>query len=258
MRFERFQNDFARALTAPNAKSDFFANARDNRRAMAIYRNNVAYSLRESLMADFPVVRQLLGETLFKTLALEFLRNSLPQKRCLTDYGDELADFIHNHSALAQYPWLSDVARIEICHRQVFHAQDEKVVNAYDLNVLQSAKNVDFSQWRFRLRSCVQILTLEWTADVIWHAHQKHDIKDSGDIAIGDILVEKDETHLIISRLYESITMERLDVAMALFLKRLDYGLTLERASNEVLALHPDFDLTSCLAQALSQSYFQA
>ena len=83
-------------------------------RRFAVYRNNVAVGLTEALRAGFPVVEKLVGATFFAAMVGIFLRNNPPQSRIMMLYGDRLPQFVADFPPLAAYPYLADVARIEL------------------------------------------------------------------------------------------------------------------------------------------------
>ncbi len=89
-----------------------------------VYRNNVTASLVDALETGFPVLRKLLGEKSFQTLALMAARHDPPRSRQLSHYGAALPDLIGRLPALSAYPYLSDMARLELALRESYHAAD--------------------------------------------------------------------------------------------------------------------------------------
>ena len=63
-------------------------------RRYAVYRNNVAVSLRTALETGFPAVKSLLGDEAFAYAAGRFLRQAPPRSPLLMRYGDGFPEFL--------------------------------------------------------------------------------------------------------------------------------------------------------------------
>ena len=255
MGLQDFQRRFAAALT-PELPSDkaaavsrtlFSGDENHRRAALAIYRNNVAHSLREALAEGFPVVKQLLGEDFFNDLAVRFLRENLPQRRALADYGRGFAEFLADLEEVSDLPWLADVARIEMAQREVFHAADDEAVAREDLKNLSDE---DLAQSCFSLHAALIVLRMDWPADKIWRAHQDARV-DEG------LEIDRESICLVIRREGADVIVERVDQTLADFLEELDRGRSLGQAMSFMLAKCSDFDLASALGHCLSKNYFK-
>jgi hypothetical protein len=89
-----------------------------------VYRNNVTVSLADAVATGFPAVTRLVGAENMKGLARQFLRACPPVSPVLSDYGSAFPDFLTSVEALAPYPYLPDVARLELALRRAYHAAD--------------------------------------------------------------------------------------------------------------------------------------
>ncbi len=249
MQLRDFQRRFAAALTSTDARAaDFFSgDDAQKRAALAIYRNNVAHSLREAMAEGFPTVKQLLGEEFFNGLAVRFLRENLPQRRVLADYGHGFAEFLGSLDELGDFPWLADVARIEMARREVFHAADDDPLRPEDL---QNFSDEDLTANKFSLRASLVILSLDWPADTIWQAHQNQSIDEGLEIM-------PEEIYLAVRRDGDEVIIERISAAWRAFLARLEQGENLGQTVHAILANHENFDLASALSACLSKKYFK-
>ncbi len=131
------QSDFTAAILDPAAAVPpgmVDPEGRPAGKRFNVYRNNLAASLSEALETGFPVLHRLLGAQSFQTLALIFSRTHPPTSRALSQYGDALPEFLEGFQALAAYPYLADIARLELAIRRSYHAADAEPLNAAGLD----------------------------------------------------------------------------------------------------------------------------
>lgn len=130
------QSDFTAALldpAAPVPPGMLDPEGRPAGKRFNVYRNNLAASLSDALETGFPVLLKLLGADSFKTLALIFSRAHPPTSRALSQYGQALPEFLEGFQPLAAYPYLADIARLELAIRRSYHAADTEPLNAAGL-----------------------------------------------------------------------------------------------------------------------------
>lgn len=246
MDYRTYQAGFSQALTAGEGGATFFKGEAQNRAALAIYRNNVIYSLREVLGEDFPVVKQLLGADAFNALAVDFARHTLPNAADLSTYGGGFADFIETHAALTDLPYLSDVARLENACREVYYGEQEQPIDPAQLSAMSES---DIAQTKFFLRPTTRVLSLVWAVDEIWQAHQQ--------IPIPAMEAQQKETFLLLCLdSQSSVEFFRLSEDKAHFLSLLDGKTSLEQATKATLTKFPRFNLTDGLSLGLSKQLF--
>jgi hypothetical protein len=156
-------------------------------RRFAVYRNNVAVSLKSALAARYPVIRRLVGEAYFDALAAVFLRDDRPQSPVLHEWGGGFAAFLRDFPPLKDWPYMADVARIEWARGLAFHAADAAPA---DPALLATA---DPATLRLSLHPSVQLLRLRHPGVTIWAAHQP-----GGDPGVMARLPRDPETALIL------------------------------------------------------------
>lgn len=147
----------ALALACPKGEAD---------RRFAVYRNTMAVSLTEALASRFPVIRRLVGEDFFAPLARLYAGADPPPSPVLAEWGGGFADFLADFPPLAGYPYLPDVARIEVARGRAFHAADAAPV---DPALLKAA---DPARVRLVLHPSVRLLRLAHPAVSIWARNQ--------------------------------------------------------------------------------------
>lgn len=135
-------------------------------RRLAVYRNNVAVSLTEALGARFPVIRRLVGEAFFAPLARIYAEAERPSSPVLADWGAGFADFLAGFPPLAAYPYMADVARIEVARGRAFHAADAAPVDPARL------AGADPERITLGLHPSVGVLRLGHPAVSIWARNQ--------------------------------------------------------------------------------------
>lgn len=97
-------------------------------RRFDVYRNNIAVSLIDALESGFPVTTQLLGSANMRGLAGVFLRQSPPSSPVMFRYGEGFPEFLETAPDLDRWPFLADVARLELDLRDSYHAADSEPV----------------------------------------------------------------------------------------------------------------------------------
>ena len=128
----------------------------------AVYRNNVAHSLREALGRRFPVVKRLVGAEFFNAMAGEFIAAHPPRQPVLQEWGADFAGFLDRFPPVETLPYLGDVARIEWARGLSYHAADAMPMPPRRLT----------ETGPLRLHPSLQLLRLTHPAFDIWQANQ--------------------------------------------------------------------------------------
>lgn len=145
------------ALPVPEGLTD--AKGRPAGRRYAVYRNNVAVSLREALATGFPAVARLIGTENFNHVAGVFLRRSPPSSPLMMHYGDGFPAFLAAFKPLAHIGYLPDVARLELAQRRAYHAADSTAIDPASLVGLDEDR---LMAARLTLAPAVQLLRSDW------------------------------------------------------------------------------------------------
>lgn len=136
-------------------------------RRFDVYRNNVTVSLIEALETGFPVLRRLLGPAFFRGLAREFLRAHPPESPLLMFYGTALPGWLERAEEVAAWPYLPDIARLELLLRRAHHAADAPVLDPAALSLPPER----LLTARMHLAPAVGLLTSPWPVWSIWRAN---------------------------------------------------------------------------------------
>ncbi|MBN2629110.1 MAG: putative DNA-binding domain-containing protein [Rhodobacteraceae bacterium] len=137
-------------------------------RRFAVYRNNVAVSLAAGLSRRFPVIERLVGPEFFAAMGQIYLQRHRPKSPVLHEWGDSFPGFLAAFPPLAAYPYMADVARIEVARGRAYHAADADPIATDHL----LAAAADPGRARLGLHPSVQVLPLAHPAVSIWAANQ--------------------------------------------------------------------------------------
>lgn len=162
------QTLFLRALMdadhpIPNGLID--GHGRPAGRRFNVYRNNVITSLKEALHTGFPVLQKLLGAENFNMLAHIYAVQHPPRSVLLYTYGETLPSFIETIPDLARYPYLADVARLELALRSSYHSADHSDISSHDIEQLTPDHMM---RLRLRLAPSVYLLHSHYPIYDIW------------------------------------------------------------------------------------------
>jgi hypothetical protein len=169
-----FQAGFAAALLdakrvpPPGLRS---WNGSDVARRFGVYRNNVLVSLMEALGATFPVVKQLVGDEFFTSMAAAYVRAYPPSSPVLARYGARFSGWLASLKPIENLPYLPGMARLEFARVQAWHAADaeplpaEVIARRCDSPALLPASYL-------RLHPSLQVIRASHDVHSLWAAHQ--------------------------------------------------------------------------------------
>lgn len=162
------QTLFAQALIDGEGAAPAIVNVASGR--FNVYRNNYLITLRNALRSTFPVVERLVGEEFFGALAHAFAERHPPRSPIMARYGDVFPGFLETFAALAEFPYLADVARIEYARVQAYHAAD-----AANFAIDSEAAATAALEHPVRLHPSVSIIASAYPAHSIWQAQVDKD-----------------------------------------------------------------------------------
>ena len=206
---------------------------------LAVYRNNVQWSLTDVLRDTFPVVCRLVDERFFAYAAHEFIRAHPPVRACLVEYGVRFADFLAGFPPCRELAYLPDVARLEWLMHAAAHAADAEPLAP---SALAGVAARDTPRLVLRLHPSFGFLASLWPIERIWHTNRPGAESDEiVDLASGG-------AHLEVSRRGSDVVLRALDAAVFVFRDTLAAGASLETATKAALAADAEFDLGRAIA----------
>jgi hypothetical protein len=134
---------------------------------LGIYGDGYRSRLIEALETSFPVLRNLLDEGDFHTLASRYIHSHESTFFSIRYYGDQLAQFLATDEEYSKAPLLAELARWEWAMAAAFDAADGAPI---DLDAVAQVAPEDWAELRFAWNPSVQLLELEWNAPSLWKA----------------------------------------------------------------------------------------
>lgn len=223
-----FQYQFIEQILAPNVGAIS--------KRQSIYRNNVFVGLVDNIISRFPATRRATGEAFFDALARDYADAVKPTSPLMMLYGQSFPEFIDSIPALAPYPWLSDVARLEYAMSQSFHAADAPCLTAEAFSALQPHQ---LETLIIHLHPACAIVVSSYPLVSLWH------------MALGKIpagaIDDLPAQAALITRPYVQVQLRSIDPMGAVFLQQIQKG-TLGLALEHAMSIDANFDLTPHLS----------
>lgn len=121
------QTGFASALFNPGPNPGtpgIRANGVSPGARLGFYRTNVFENYRKALSSTYPAVEKLVGVAFFARLAEEYSRRYPSMSGNVGQHAEQFAEFLRRHACARELPYLSDVARLELCIEDSFNEAD--------------------------------------------------------------------------------------------------------------------------------------
>ena len=134
---------------------------------LGIYAGAYGSRLIDALGSSYPALAALLGEEDFQALGAKYVRSHDSRYFSIRNYGDELAEFLGEHSDYAEVPLLAELARFEWTLCAVFDAADAQPLSAATLTRIAPAH---WPGLRLAFHPSVRRLSLRWNVPQLWKA----------------------------------------------------------------------------------------
>jgi Putative DNA-binding domain len=237
--------EFAAGLLNPEHPVPAVVKGRIARR-YAVYRNNVTIGLIRALEANFPLVRKLLGEEYFAGFARDFAQSHPPQSPLMFQYGSEFPRVLERAEDLAAYPYLADVAQLEILWRESYHAADAKPLAADALASIDSAILFDC---KFDVHPATRLIQSRFAVHSVFAANHS---------GAEDLVDPNQHQCALITRPYFDVTLHAITSDQFEFFHALMNSHSLGDALDSAANIEPNFDFSGTLALLLQSGAFQS
>jgi hypothetical protein len=211
---------------------------------LRIYRNHAVITLTDALKATCPVVCRLVSDGFFAYATHEFIREHLPQRPCLAEYGADFAEFLAQFPPCRDLGYLADIARLEWAINQALHAEDVAAITRGELSRIPAA---DAPRLVLNLHPASRLLESRWPIERIWHANQ---VDGDPDLEID---LDSGGVRLQVRRCDDRVSLKSLTESEFSFLRALAQGVSLADAADAALRINLLFDLTITLGVLLEE-----
>jgi hypothetical protein len=229
-----FQREFVRAAVGGRTPLS-------RRPAFAVYRNTALQGALSALAATYPTIERLLGDAAFAALALRFVRTVRPATPVLSDYGEGFPEWLALQPALADLPYLADVARIDWMCLEAHRAPDAPPLDPVTLS------DVSPESWMKRRASLHPATRISWfrlPAPSIWIA-ARDGLLDHG------YAPEWRAEGVLVTRPDRAVQAVCIDAVTHRLLGGIRLGETVGQAACAAAALYPAADIGQCFARIL-------
>lgn len=213
---------------------------------LGVYRANAGAHAERALASACPTLADLIGDTALAGLARALWQARPPARGDLAEFGEAVPGFIEADAQLADWPYLADVARLDLAVQRIERASDVPPMPA-GLALLAEA---DPAALWLRARPGLALLRSRWPVASIWQAHRAPGTES----ALAALDLAQPEAALVWREGWRG-AVARLDETAAAFTAALLGGASLGSA---LAAAPAGFDFTAWLTQALQQQWWCA
>jgi Putative DNA-binding domain len=235
--------EFAAGLLNPRHPVPLLVKGQIERR-YAVYRNNVTVGLIRALEANFPTVRRLLGEQYFQGFARDFAQHHPPHSPLMFQYGVDFPQALENAVDLANYPYLGDIARLEILWRESYDA------NPLATDALASMEPDHLFDCRLTAHPAMRLIQSRFAVHSIFAAN-----RPGGEGQVVDLIQSQ---CVLITRPHYDVAVHAITPDQFEFFLALQDGLSFGDALDRAATIEPSFDISGTLALLLQSGAFQS
>ncbi|HYC56238.1 MAG TPA: DNA-binding domain-containing protein [Candidatus Binatia bacterium] len=135
--------------------------------AVAVYAAGYPARIREALLETFEVVERIVGARAFTDLALRYAVACPPRSWNLNDAGDSMPAFLASDVLAETFPFLPDLAELELRIAQSFHAPVE---DAADLAELSQWTAEEQAAAVLRFQPSLFVVSSRWPLAALWRS----------------------------------------------------------------------------------------
>ncbi len=135
---------------------------------MQVYRTNYQHSQRAALSLTYPTVLALLGDEAFALAACGYLQQAPKRGFDWAEYGADFAHFLQDQPALADYPYVAEIARFEWCISCANRAPNQDV----SLDSLRLLETEDCDALTFVWSPGTQFVRSDFDLLTLYQAHR--------------------------------------------------------------------------------------
>lgn len=100
-----------------------------------IYRNNFYANLTNALTVVYPTVNKLIGENCFEYLCKLYIKNNLPKKSNLSNYGSNFTSYIQSIEELKHLKYLPSIAKLDYYMDHIYNSNETYKIEIREDNI---------------------------------------------------------------------------------------------------------------------------
>lgn len=222
MKLAQLQRLFAEQIPNPDVtvNANLLALLPVNR--VQVYRGNFLGAQLRALENIYPIIRKILGAAYFGQLTRAFVLEHPHHKRDISGVGHDFSQWliatIPQHTELADFRYLPDMAALELAHDQARFAADAPT---FDFDAFQAALGTHGAQGIALLTApSLHLLDLQWPVDQLWQQQRTAEPQEVTD--------ETAPIRLAVMRQHTDVIHLRLDAVTYQLLHNAEAGSSLE------------------------------
>jgi len=219
-------------------------NGLDAQRRMNIYKNNLMIGLTNALLAVYPVINKLVGDTFFSYAAKEYIKRHPSESGDLHSFGEYFSMFLGGFSPAAKLVYLADMAKLEWAYHLAFHAGNETGI---DMGALAKLTETQLSNIRLRLNNSAILIDSDFPLLQIWQANQEFSSKENVNLDEGGVKI-------IVNRNEFDIEFTPLRDGHYAFLQSLMNDQSFTLACESAVHVEQNINLSECLHRFISNN----
>jgi hypothetical protein len=216
---------------------------------LAIYLNNVYYSLTEALGDTFPVIKRLVGDDFFRFAARQFIETYPPNAPVLASYGSNFGEFLGSFEPAASLPYLPDVAQLEFAWLQAYHERD---ADPLDVAALRSVPADQYAEICLQIHPTRRFIRSDFPIAKIWEVNQHEEA------SIEPVNLSSGSDYILVIRPHLDVEIRTMTAAAYEFVACLDAGNTLAQALDVAVQKDETFNMQTTLQQLISGETFSS
>ncbi|MEX2493567.1 MAG: putative DNA-binding domain-containing protein [Nitrospirales bacterium] len=245
-RLREIQHAFAEGVMGgkPHRLAAELAPAETALRSVGLYRRAIRFNYAQVLKITYPVLVQVMGLRYFETLTRGYLKVHSSTSGDLFPFGRHLPAFLGD---LQVVPWLIELARLEWACHEAYHAADSPPLSPEHFHTIAV---VDPGCVTVHLQAASRLLRLAFPVHRVWLALQPEASADE-DV---DLPLPEEESGVVVMRGNGNIQVLALNQPEYRALEALSHGVDVATVERMMAEVHPGFEFSRFVAEALKQS----
>jgi uncharacterized protein (UPF0276 family) len=191
---------------------------------MSIYAEGYGVRIHDGLLDTYKAIPHLIGKGRFQELAAEYTQYFHSQEYNLSAVGQSFPEFIPKSEVLKKFPFLFDLAKLELLISESFHAHEKA---PFDPSTLQTLSPEDWEVLKLEFQDTVLAIRSEYPIFDLWTARNTP-IKEI------KIKLENHPQKVLISRSHFQVNCELLEPAKFYAIATLKEGKSLGEVCQEL------------------------